>query len=366
MPRHQYHYTGKMAKTAIYPSPPTKNTMKLEIIRTLPELEKIANEWNQLLENSANNVPFLRHEYLATWWKSLGGGEWESGDLYIVTARAANGKLVGIAPLFLTKNLQGKQALMFVGSIEISDYLDLIVPQDEISAFVDDLLGYLTGPDAPPWEVLDLYNLLEDSATLPALEAGANKLGLNYSVEQLQPAPRIALAGDWEEYLMGIQGKQRREIRRKVRRAEGFYTPVNWYIVEDEDELDDEIDALLNLMAYDPEKEAFLTDVMSSQMRTSVHTAFREGWLQLAFITVGDEKAAAYLNFDYGNKIWVYNSGINFKFLELSPGWVLLAYLIQWAIDRGREHFDMMRGDEVYKYRFGGVDRFVMRAQITR
>ncbi|MBC8505925.1 MAG: GNAT family N-acetyltransferase [Anaerolineales bacterium] len=340
--------------------------MQIEILRTLSELENIADEWNQLLEKSANNVPFLRHEYLTTWWGTLGGGEWQSGELYIVLARNETGELIGIAPLFLTKNLAGQDALMFLGSIEISDYLDLIVAEEVLLEFVEGLLEHLTSPDAPPWEVLDWYNLLDDSPTLPTLEAGAKKLGLNYSLEKLQPSPRISLASDWEEYLLGIQGKQRREIRRKVRRAEGFYVPVEWYTVEDEDKLDDEIDAFLDLMAHDSEKDAFLTEVMRSQMRTSVHTAFREGWLQLSFLTVGDEKAAAYLNFDYANQIWVYNSGINFKFNELSPGWVLLAYLIEWAIDNGREYFDMMRGDEIYKYRFGGVDRFVMRAQIRR
>lgn len=340
--------------------------MQLEIIRSLPELEKITSEWNQLLEKSANNVPFLRHEYLTTWWETLGGGEWQSGELYVVAARDQAGELTAIAPLFQTKNLSGQDALMLVGSFEISDYLDLIVSEDVLPSFVDALLAHFTSADAPAWEVLDLYNLLDDSATLAALEAGAKKLSLNYSLEKLQPSPRISLADNWEEYLMGIQGKQRREIRRKVRRAEGFYVPVEWYFVEDEDKLDQEIDAFLDLMAIDPEKDAFLTEVMRSQMHQSVHTAFREGWLQLAFLTVGEEKAAAYLNFDYANQIWVYNSGINFKFNELSPGWVLLAYLIEWAIDNGRQYFDMMRGDEIYKYRFGGIDRFVMRAQITR
>jgi CelD/BcsL family acetyltransferase involved in cellulose biosynthesis len=45
---------------------------------------------------------------------------------------------------------------------------------------------------------------------------------------------------------------------------------------------------------------------------------------------------------------------------------VLLAYVIQWGIENGRTALDFMRGDEDYKYRFGGVDRFVLRVQITR
>ena len=340
--------------------------MQLKIIKSLAEFEQIANPWNQLLEKSAQDLPFLRHEFLTTWWNTLGGGEWSSGELHIVTGWEDADNLIAIAPFFLTTNRENKHALMFLGSIEISDYLDLIVPSNQLDAFIEAMLAYLTGPEAPDWEVLDLYNLLDDSDTIPTLEAAAKKLSLNYSLEKLQPAPRIALAEDWDAYLMSIDGKQRREIRRKLRRAEGFYMPVDWYLVEDESKLDEDIDAFLDLMAYDSEKEAFLTEVMKSQMRASVHAGFKAGWAQLAFLTIGEEKACAYLNFDYGGQIWVYNSGINFKFMELSPGWVLLAYLIQWAIDQGRENFDMMRGNEVYKYRFGGVDRFIMRVQITR
>ncbi len=335
--------------------------MQLQILRTPTEFHALASEWNALLVRSASNLPFLRHEYLTTWWNTLGGGEWADGDLYIVLGRDENNTLQAIAPFFIRE-----KTIMLIGSFEISDYLDLIVPGDRLELFVTALMEHLTGDSAPAWEVLDFYNLIEGSATLAALKADAVQRGLTYTQERLQPAPRIALAEDWEAYLESIQGKQRREIRRKLRRAESFYAPIDWYIVEDENRLDAEIDDFIALMAYDPEKEKFLTEVMSTQMRAAVHTAFRAGWLQLAFLTVAEEKAAAYLNFDFDNQIWVYNSGINFKFQELSPGWVLLSYLIQWAIERGRTTFDMMRGDEVYKYRFGGVDQFVMRAQIRK
>jgi CelD/BcsL family acetyltransferase involved in cellulose biosynthesis len=72
------------------------------------------------------------------------------------------------------------------------------------------------------------------------------------------------------------------------------------------------------------------------------------------------------MHFDYGNRIWVYNSGINPAYLDLSPGWVLLGRTIQWGIENGREALDFMRGDEIYKYRLGGVDRNVLRLLISR
>jgi CelD/BcsL family acetyltransferase involved in cellulose biosynthesis len=105
---------------------------------------------------------------------------------------------------------------------------------------------------------------------------------------------------------------------------------------------------------------------MKTHMRTAIHNAFKAGWLQLAFLTVGGKKAASYLNFDFQNRLYIYNSGLNPIFENLSPGWVLLGYLIEWAIAEGREMVDFMRGDEGYKYQLGGKDRFVIRATLTR
>jgi len=321
-------------------------------------------EWNALLAESINNVPFLRYEYLSTWWATCGGGEWEQAGLVLVSARK-NGRLTGIAPLFLTEH-DGQPALMLLGSIEISDYLDLIVRADDLSRFLSGLLDFLASDTALAWSGFDWYNLLDDSPTLAALEAESSKRGWNFTNEPFRPSLYVPLPGDFEKYLMYIDKKQRHEIRRKIRRAETDERNVRWYIVENESMLDAEIEDFLALMANDHHKEEFLTEVMRTQMRASVHAAFEAGWLQLAFLEVDGQKAAGYLNFDYGNRIWVYNSGLDFNYRDLSPGWVLLGYLLQWANDNIRSEFDFMRGDEDYKYKFGGIKRDVMRVTIER
>ncbi len=339
---------------------------QFQVVQTLEQFESLADEWNHLLSESASHVPFLRHEYLWTWWQTLGGGEWQQGDLYIVLGLNASGELRGIAPLFFTQNRQGEAALMLLGSIEISDYLDFIVREQDLSSFCSALLTFLSGVSSPAWRVLDLYNLVDSSPTLPALEAAAKQVGWRYHEECLQHSPYIPLPGDWEAYLAGINKKQRHEIRRKMRRLEESGVAHRWYIVQDEEQLDSEINSFLDLMALDAEKQAFLTSVMRSQMRSAIWTAFRAGWLQLAFLEIEGQKAAGYLNFDYGNQIWVYNSGMDNRFNIYSPGWVLLSYLLQWANEKRRVSFDFMRGNEEYKYRFGAVDRFVMRARLER
>jgi CelD/BcsL family acetyltransferase involved in cellulose biosynthesis len=49
----------------------------------------------------------------------------------------------------------------------------------------------------------------------------------------------------------------------------------------------------------------------------------------------------------------------------LSPGWVLLAKLIDQAIQNKRAVYDFMQGNEIYKYRFGGKDTEVWRVTIA-
>ena len=341
--------------------------MDFSLHRNFAELELLAADWNSLLAESVVHVPFLRHEYLRTWWETRGGGEWPESELAVAIARQ-DGQLVGIAPLFSAHDRNGLPSLLLMGSIEISDYLDLIVRPAHLSAFVSGLFDFLArpAPDLPAWHSLDWHNLLETSATLPVLKAEAKKRGWAFLQEKAYHAPSIPLVGDFEIYLSGIDKKQRHEIRRKMRRAEQSGDNIHWYIVTDPASLDDEVDAFLSLMAEEPEKAKFLTKLMRRQMHLSCRAAFEAGWLQLAFLEANGQKAAGYLNFDYLNRIWVYNSGIDRKFMELSPGWVLLGYLLQWAIENKRSEFDFMRGNEQYKYRFGAVDKYVVRAKVSR
>ena len=134
-------------------------------------------EWNTLLSESISHVPFLRFEYLRTWWKHLGGGEWtaKNPNAQIITAYN-NQRAIGIAPLFHAMH-ENRPSLLLLGSIEISDYLDLIVRPSELQPFVDSLLPFLASDALPAWDEIDLYNLLETSPSIPALQNGAAGLG---------------------------------------------------------------------------------------------------------------------------------------------------------------------------------------------
>ena len=331
-----------------------------------------AATWNTLVEQSIADTPFSRYEYLAEWWKTLGGGEWKTAELVLISA-SENDQLIGIAPLFIAE-YEGQQALMLVGSIEISDYLDLIVREADLARFLSGLIDFLASSVAgilrsnsgQAWSAIDWYNLPDDSLTLAALKAESEKRGWDYHEEIYRPTPRIALNGSFEEYLSRIDKKQRHEIRRKMRRAAESDLNVRFQIVGKDANIEPEMETFFHLMTQDPNKANFLHPAMHEQMTITIRAAHAQGYLWLAFLEVDGVKVAASLNFDYKNKLWGYNSGVSRAHMELSPGWVLLGHVIQWCCENGRHEFDFMRGDEDYKYRFGGVNRFVMRARALK
>ena len=319
--------------------------------------------WNDLLKESVSDAPFMRHEYQRAWWEHRGGGEWQNAQLVLISAREGD-RLIGIAPLFIAE-YDGQRALMLNGSIEISDYLDLIVRRDDHARFVSGLLDFLDSHLSGAWRGLDWYNLPDASPTLAALKGEAAQRGWIHHEEIYRPTPYITFNGDFDEYLSRLDKKQRHEIRRKMRRVEESGRGARWFI-SDMHEPEAEIDAFVRLMEGDENKDKFLSEPMRAQMRAIIRAAHENGWLWLAFLEVDGRRAAAALNFDYKDKLWGYNAGVDRTFMDLSPGWVLLSYVLKWCCENGRAEFDFMRGDEDYKYRFGAVDRHVMRVQVSK
>ena len=343
------------------------SVMQFKVITTEKEWNSIADEWNTLLAHSACHLPFLRHEYLVNWWQTRGGGEWtfEDSHLEIITA-TRNGELIGIAPLFSWKNKNNESVLMFIGSIEVSDYLDLIARQDDLLEFIQGLLVFINTNPVTKGKSLDLYNFSDCSLTPGFLREKALQSGWTFSEEALQPCPFIKLPDDWEEYLAGLDKKQRHEIRRKMRRADEAEGGTQIYILNDMSSLDSDAADFIRMMTNDPEKLAFLTPLMRQYLSNLAMVALTHDWLNLSFLTINGEKAAGYFSFLFENRLWIYNSAWNNNYSEYSPGWVLLGHLIQWAISQGIQEIDFMRGDESYKYKFGGINRYITRCMLGK
>lgn len=324
----------------------------------------LAGEWNTLLRKSRFNSIFLTHEWQTTWWNHLGQGE-----LWIVAFRTANsGELVGIASLYLVGNSDGSRTLLLVGCVEVSDYLDILVAEGWEEPVFNHLTDWLFSTSAPAWDRIDLCNLPEASLTYTQLARRLEERMGQVEVLQEDVAPQFALPLHYETYLQDqVDKKNRHEIRRKQRRAEREAV-VDFYLVGAEHNLEAEIDDFIVLQrASRIDKSEFMTPEMRRFFLAAARKMQEVGWLRLLFLTLNSEKAAALYAFEYDKRFLLYNSGYDpDAHSQLSPGWVLLSYTIQYAIATGCKVFDFMQGNEEYKYRFGSHDYKVMRVRAQR
>ncbi|MHC4430136.1 MAG: GNAT family N-acetyltransferase, partial [Planctomycetota bacterium] len=83
----------------------------------------------------------------------------------------------------------------------------------------------------------------------------------------------------------------------------------------------------------------------------------RRGWLDLHVLRIDDRAVAYELCFDFGGRVFSYNSSYDGTQARHSPGTVVTAAVIEAASARGRTEDDMLRGDEEYKRRWSDTQR---------
>lgn len=338
--------------------------MEITAYTTENVFDALQAEWNKLLHTSSDDLIFLTWEWQSSWWAA-----YHPGELWVLAVRDEGGQLVGIAPWFIETQTSGRRAVRSIGCVDVTDYLSIIAHQDHTETIFSALAAYLK-EHGSTYAVLDLCNIPENSATLSTFVPALREVGMSVDVKQQEVCPVITLPDSFPTYVQNLDKKQRHELKRKKRKLEGLGEDLAWYVVDEQHELQQEMQRFLALMrTASDEKAAFLDDPAHVDFfERIVPLVQQNGWLQLSFITIQGQYAAAYLSFSYNQRLLVYNSGLDASIGgTLSPGIVLLAYLIDDAIAKGYTHFDFLRGDEEYKYQMGGKDTQVMNlvAQFT-
>ena len=321
--------------------------------------DELAGEWDELAARGMTNTPFQKLAYQQSWWKNL---KPQGARLQSVVVRHEDGALAAIACLYVTTD----EMVRFNGCIEETDYLDLITTAEDAADCWQAVLESMLSEAFPPWRHLNLCNIPAYSPSRTMLAEAAAQFDMTVAESINEVCPVIALPDSFERYLGGLDSKQRREVQRKLRRAKG--AEARLHIVSAEEDLSEAVDEFLELLQKSTfEKREWLNEGRRTLFHEIAQAAQQDQTLQLMFLEVNDQKAAALFNFDYDDRIWVYNSGLDPDlFSALSPGVVITALAIEEAIANNREEFDFLRGDEAYKYRFGAVDMTVYRLQIVR
>jgi CelD/BcsL family acetyltransferase involved in cellulose biosynthesis len=248
--------------------------------------------------------------------------------------------------------------LRFAGG-ELSDEQDVVAPAGQERSVALAVADWIAS-EAP--RRVRLEYVPEDAPTLEAMAQVLGERGYRVARSRLVTSPRLRLADDFETYVRSLGKKERHELRRKIRRLErSSQATFHWASDAERATTLDRFFALHRLSRG--EKADFMTPAVERFFRDIADALAPLGWLRLGVLRAHDEDAAVLFAFAYRGTLALYNAAYDPALASLSIGIVGHAWAIREAIGERLDTYDLLRGDEPYKYDLGAADRWLGRLE---
>jgi len=322
----------------------------IEKLSSPNELTALQASWNVLTEGLLDCSYFLSWEWISTWWRFMH----DDHDLWLLTARSREGRLVGIAPLMCSRHKIGPLAfrrLSFIGGgIARPAHLDIVARPEEKEILSAAFIRYLDAHHQD-WDLLELEGLQENSPLISCLSAAAGRCLLREPTRSCF----VSLPASWEVFQKEfMSSKLRKTIRYYERRLQKAFPGKIAF--ERVTSVEDLLPALKFLV--ENSRRLFRERGMESCFENRrflefyenlVSSALQRGSLRFYQLRVDDEIVAVQQCFEFKDIFYGYQTAFDSDKREYSPGQQLLAFLFQQSIGENAREVDMMHGDTDYK-----------------
>lgn len=307
------------------------------------DLDMLRSRWPELRRRMRWEPLFMLPAWLDAWWCEFG----EGSQSHILEVKE-DGDAIGIAPLRVR---DGTASL--IGSADVCDYMDFVAAPGKETSFFNAILDSL--PQGGITE-LQLDSLRHDSTVMTHLADIASRRGLAVTCEPQNVSLDIELPATWDGYFLIPSAKQGREVRRKLRRLHEA-GDVRFNSFERPEDVPSTMDVFLKLLRESREDKAtFMNAGMESFFRSIARRMAAAGYLRLGILQIDSEPVAAVMCFDYNESVYLYNSGYDIRYRDLSAGLMSKVLSLKDSIERGKRRYDFLKGAEDYKYRLGGSE----------
>lgn len=300
----------------------------------------LESEWNGLLARSAFDAPFLRHEWLRTWWRHFS----PTGRLCVLIGRE-NGRLILAWPMFESTERIGPLRVPTLRSLTNthSFRFHLLVEQGK-EKHLGDAWAYLRR--RPGWQLLLITDVpLDVGLHGPLLQRVRGDHGLA-GVWHAFDSAYIVPAGTWQEHEQRVSKSVRKRLRSQRNRLER-QGDVRLEVLTDPAEI---AGALPD--AFDIERRSWKgahgSAIACDQARLDFYTEFAmlaadRGWMRLAFLKVGDARAAFEYGIEYNRRLYSIKIGYDAdRFGKFSPGRIAVMDSIARCFEKGLDEYDFI------------------------
>ena len=325
------------------------------LIATAAGLGPIADDWRRLAEAEGN--PYLTPEWHAT---ALAAG----GGPVVIAVRSAAGELEGVLPL--VRRARGPLRALGFPADDLGDTYAMLTAAGADREAVARLAGAALRASGLRWDTITLAYVDPGAAWLRGFTAGLG--GVSVLTRSTVVRPYVDLSsGDWTAFLAGLKRTDRKETRRRERRA--LEAGAVYRLAEDPAGAGDAMAELFRL--HDLRwSERGDSSVASAEIRGFLvdfaAAAAARGWLRLWFIDIDGRPVAAELAWRVGDRQLHYQGGFDPEHAALGLGLVTFAHALEDAIGAGVVEADLGMGESDYKRRFARDERVAARLVVVR
>lgn len=316
---------GRLRSDILEPMP------KVEILSGGKAFDTLAASWDHLSRTCETATPFQARIWIETWARNFAS---PSRLTTIVVREGAD--VVGLFPL--VSSVSPWRALRPAGTGP-SDYLSPLLPDASLVGEMQDALVELGRK-----RLIDLHQQPSDHFFTAALP---------YETIDQARCLVLDLPPTYEEYVASLSKSLRYDVRRlggKALTEKGAV--VEWISPETVDEFADQFFHLHRLRWKSRGLPGAFFGRGERFQREWMHAAVPAGLVMMNRLVADGKPAGCVYAMRAGQTCYFYQAGMDPDASSLSPGTILVAKMIEWAIQEGCTTFDFMRGDEPYKRRW--------------
>lgn len=303
-----------------------------DIIRSRKEFIEVRKQWDQLWECQTEAWPTLSWTWFDIFWSQMELSGWDA----IIPTALMNGDLVAAAPLMMKKTRRFGFKYYTVAGLENAHSMsynwlmppDLSLAAEAMKGFLSYFEGMTKGKHIITWK-----NGYSDHETTRVLIQLFKKFGYRVVLRVRRHPPVIEMPGERHDLLASLSRNMRRRLKRgwkhlkthgtirfsEISAVAGLVENLErcWSLENDSWKGEKGTSILAN--SYLVEFYNLLAVEMSNQSRLALFT-----------MTCEDDLVAFCFCLRNGDSLYALKSGINWKYAQASPMYLLLQEILGW------------------------------------
>jgi CelD/BcsL family acetyltransferase involved in cellulose biosynthesis len=333
--------------------------LRTATLTTRAELEALAGEWDQLLEQTDNVLPFYLHDWQMSWWDHLRQDQISVRDsLRVATVRTEDGALIAILPLMLTERpAVGPVRACMLQSLgadqNITELKGVIVHPRYEAAAARALVRHWEAD--PKWDCMSWSGLARGSAFANALESA---MDLDWT--SAWPHYVLTLPASWDAFRKTLKRNIRESLRHGYNSLKRNGLTIRFDAGADPVASARALPDFFRLHSLRaraknavPHADRFASRSARAFLESVVARLSAKGIAKVFTLTVGGAVVAARIGFVVRGSLYLYYSGYDPAFAKYGVMTTTVAEALKWAIEQGVTSADLSVGTDVSKTRWG-------------